>query len=511
MVRVQTRMRSAALAILFAVMATPAWAQVRMNIAQIDPSRLLTRQQVDAYVSVTGPNGNSVGGLGAQDFSMYEAQPGGPYLPVPFTLHEGAPAGEGLTFYLLVDNSGSMYDPVNPPSGAAGPTVPARGVSGAGSAPLVSPGTNAAGQAVGQESKIDAAEAAIRTFLNSVENPADKIGFASFNTLYTVETLPTRVRSAAEASLAKIQRPSANDAYTELYASLQAAANDLAGWKGRKVIILLTDGENFPYFVHTGKPSPQFGSEVVTSNDAIKALIREGISVFPIQFGQAPPDANLGQIARSTGGLVFDANDEGELAKVYLSVRKRVLAEYRLTYSPRMLPGERREVRVDYHGPGDTASASQYYFVGTLFGPPSGRLSLLFLLPFIFALAAWYLISRIRFLNRRTDANLEVIGGGPTKLFSLGEGRTVIDVAGSRQVTFTSEGNEPGDHEMEKEGQVTIIRDAKTGNVTVASSTPVMVNNRPTTRRLLRPGDVLRIGEKTVVFDDSSNEETPKK
>lgn len=484
MIGSRNRLRSAAicaalLAGLFA--ALPAYAQV--TIAQIDPSRLLTEQQVDIYVSVTGANGKAVTGLPASDFSLFEGQPGKKLMPVQrFSLHEGAPADEGLTFFLLVDNSGSMYEPL------------ATSLTGGKS-----------------QTRIEAARAAIRIFLNSVDNPRDRIGLASFNTLYRVETLPTQVRSRVETGLAQISRPSVADSYTELYASLQAAAHDLSGWKGRKVIIVLTDGQNYPYYRYTGKPNPQFGTNLVTSGDAIHSLIRDGISVFPIHFGPAREDANLKSIARSTGGRVFDARNEKELANVYLDVRKRVLEEYRLTYSPRMIPGERREVRVDYHGPGGPASASQYYFVGTLFGPPKGPLSPLLILPFLIALLAWYLISRARLLNRRRDANLEVLGGGATKVFALNEGKTVIGVGGDRQVTVSSgEESEEGKQAPADSGQVTVVKDQRTGLFTVVSSNPVMVNNRPTQRRVLRPGDVLRIGEATIVFDDRSADEEKK-
>jgi len=357
------------------------------------------------------------------------------------------------------------------------------------------------------ETRIEAARSAIRTFLNSVDNPSDRIGLASFNTLYRIETLPTQVRSDAEAALAKIESPSQGDAYTELYASLRAAAQDLAGWKGRKVIILLTDGENFPYTLHTGKPNPQFGSTIVSSSDAIHALIREGISVFPIQFGPAQRDANLTSIAHSTGGRVFDAADENELASVYLAVRKRVLEEYRLTYSPKMLPGDRREVRVEYNGPGGSGSASQYYFVGTLFGAPSGRLTLLLLIPFLLAVGVWFIVTRLHFLNRRADTNLEVLGGGATKVFALGEGKTVIGFDSNRAVTVSAEDSVPREARQTLTGEVTVVKDAKSGEVTVVSNDPVIVNNRPTQRRKLRSGDVLRIGEATIVFDDSTERE----
>ncbi|HUX14434.1 MAG TPA: VWA domain-containing protein [Spirochaetia bacterium] len=451
-------------------------AGAEVTIAQVDPSRLLTGQRVDVYVSVTDANGNTIDGLSSRDFSLFEGAPDGKLQKVDrFGFQEGADASDGITFFLLVDNSGSMYDPMRPTDSASPPGV--------------------------RETRIEAAKAAIATFLNSVDNPADRIGLATFNTFYRVAILPTDVRARVEKSFADISQPQRPDAFTELYASLSAASHDLAGSKGRKVIILLTDGENFPYAVHTGNANPQFGSHVVASDEAISSLIREGISVFPIHFGPAQQDSNLRTIARSTGGRVYDARSEEELANVYLDVRRRVLKEYRLSYAPRMIPGDRRIVSVEYHGPDAQGDASQYYFVGTLFGAPSGRWNPLLLVPLVVALLLWFLISRMRFMNRRTGANLEVLAGGATQVFPITAGQTVISFGNGTDVTIGADqagAPRSGD-------EVTVIRDGRTGEFTVESGKPVMVNNRPTQKRVLKPGDVLRVGDATVVFDDEKD------
>ena len=92
-VRHSARAAAATVVLALALVATaPAFAQDRVTIAQIDPSRLLTRQEVDVYVGVTGPTGNAVTGLAAADFSLSEGQPGEALSPVShFSFHEGAP------------------------------------------------------------------------------------------------------------------------------------------------------------------------------------------------------------------------------------------------------------------------------------------------------------------------------------------------------------------------------------------------------------------------------------
>ncbi len=474
--RIGIRTLSIQVLVLIVLGATSVRAGAEVTIAQIDPSRLLTGQRVDVYVSVTDTSGNTVDGLRSGDFSLFEGPPNGKLQQVDnFGFQEGADASDGITFFLLVDNSGSMYEPMSQGDSSSPRTV--------------------------LETRIEAAKAAISTFLNSVDNPADRIGLATFNTFYRVAILPTDVRARIERSFADISQPQKPDAFTELYGSLDAASHDLAGSKGRKVIILLTDGENFPYALHTGDANPQFGNHIFSSDEAINSLIREGISVFPIHFGPARQDSNLRAIARSTGGRVYDARSEEELASVYLDVRRRVLKEYRLSYSPRMIPGDRRVVRVEYHGPDAQGNSSQYYFVGTLFGAPSGRWNPLLLVPLAVALLLWFLISRMRFMNRRTGPNLEVLAGGATQVFPITAGQTVISFGTGTDVTIA--GDPTGAPHSGEE--VTVARDGKSGEFTLESGRPVMVNNRPTQKRVLKPGDVLRVGDATVVFDDEGN------
>ena len=458
----------------------------QVQIAQVDPSRLLTEQRVDVYVSATDANGHPIRGLGPTDFALSEAVPGGAFLPVQrFTFREGVNTRDGVAFYLLVDNSGSMYFRLAPPATAAAPST-------------------AAIESTRPQTRMAAAQAAIRTFLNSVTNPADRIGLAVFNSYFRPEVLPTTSRLPVEQALARITRPAPAAAFTELYASLESAAHDLAGWKGRKVIILLTDGQNYPYYVNTGKPSPQFGTKIVSSADAVNALIRQGISVFPIHVGPSELDAKLGTIARQTGGRLFQADNERELAKVYLDVRARVSSEYVLSYSPRMLPGDRRLVRVDYAGPGGPASASRLYFVGTLFGGTPGKVSPILLGPFLLALVGWFLLSRLRFLNRSLAPNLEVLGSGRTRVFPLKDEPTIVHVGEDDNVTVATQREGP-----RAPGDITIAKDPVAGAFTVESAEPVMVNNQPRRRRVLEPGDVLRIGDTTVIFDVDQEQGDP--
>jgi hypothetical protein len=185
-----------------------------------------------------------------------------------------------------------------------------------------------------------------------------------------------------------------------------------------------------------------------------------------------------------------------DVEAAYSEIRNRVLREYRLSYRPAMMGGDKRTVRVEFLGPGGPSTATQYYFTGTLFASDSSALGLLLLIPLLLAPVLLFALTRLKLLNKQPDANLEVLDGGLTRMFSLSDGRTVIGQAGG-ELTIIAAGAAPTSSE-----DVTIIKEAAGSNYTIVSSKPVYVNNRATTNRKLSPGDVIRIGEATIVFDE---------
>jgi Ca-activated chloride channel family protein len=439
-------------------------------MSQIDASGLLTRQQIDLYLSVTNDAGEPVEDAEVGDFQVYESADGNTFEPVRvLDFSAGAPANEGISFFLLVDNSGSMYD-----------TLEGR------------PTDETARR------RITHARSAIRTFLSGIDNPEDEVGMASFNTFYSLHAEPTRDKGRIDALLEDIERPEQAEAYTELYASIRAAVDDLAVADGRKVLIVLSDGENYPFYEYTGEEHLEYGQRLFTYGEAVERAQREGVSVYAVNFGPER-DSHLDEIAGESGGRVYDARNQRELAAVYQDIRRRVLEEYRLTYRATVAPAERKHVRVEYQSPGGTVETTRFYFANTIFGTPSERFGWLFLIPLIAAVLGWLLIRQLRFTNRRRDANLEVLGDR-TQVFGLEQrGQTVVGTSEKADVTVAGGAAGGG----EAASSATVVYDPKSKSYTVQSDREIRVNNQPVKRKKLEPGDVLAIGESTVVFDDT--------
>lgn len=456
----------AALLVVLAALTLPqeggAW---NVRLGQVNTARLLGRQTVDLYLGITDHEGSPLEGLSLEDLRVLESADGETFVSRPLiSLEERAGEREGITVLLLVDNSGSMY--------------PAR-----------MPGVRAA----------------VRQFLQDLDPSRDRVGLATFNTHYRLLAAPTESVASVELLLETITRPGRDDAFTELYRAISLAAEDLAEFEGRRAVLILTDGEDYPFSVHRGDPHPLYGMETVPAGEARDALQRRGVGAFGVNFAGGT-DPLFEEIVLPNGGMIFDAADGDELGRVYGEIRRAMLQEYRLRYRAGTMPSQKRYLRVELDSPEGRVSREGAYYAGTLFGLPREDWNPLTLLLFPGALAAAALLGQLRFLNRRKSPNLEVLGlrGGATRVLDLSGQETVIGASAEADLTMTSSPDMRDRH-------ATIVRDEKRGTATVVSAQEILVNNQPVTRRVLEPGDVIQLPGATLVFDDPRVPEEGKK
>jgi len=471
------RARSAVVAVSIAVaffVGSVATAQ-QVTISQVDPSRILANQHVRLYVSVTDEAGEPIEELPLSGFSVAEAPgPDAPFAPIESVLVlEKANVSAGIHFFLLVDNSGSMYDTLDG-----------------------EPTENA------DEMRMTHAREAIREFLNDMTNSADTVGLASFNTYFTEHSQPTKKKLEVYRALEEIERPERAAGYTELYAAIDRAARIIGEFRGRKVIIVLSDGENYPYARFEPDGHPEFGDRIWRYDEPIETLGSEAVTAFAVNFGPNR-DPNLDEIAVASGGVVFDASNRRELTNVYNEIRNRVLKEYLVSYPATMAPALEKRVRVTVDIDGAKRTDTRSYFSSTVFGMHVEEFAWWLVLPLLIALAAWFGLTQLRFANRAATANLEVLdaagGKAATRVMSIEANETVIGGNDEADLTIV------GAREL-KQNHATIVRDEKTGSYTVVSEQAIRVNNQPVKKRTLEAGDVLNVGGTIIVFDEAQEE-----
>ena len=356
--------------------------------------------------------------------------------------------------------------------------------------------------------RVTLAKAAVRSFLASMTSPYDRVGLVAFNTNYHVLSRATTNRDRLSSLLDGIARPVPDQAYTELYASLTLASREFAGISGRKAIIVLSDGENYPYAQYSGKEHPVFKRRIFAYTEPILANQQEGVTIYGINYGSGDVlDSHLGQIALETGGRVFDATSGEQLAGIYQTIHRQVAGEYRVDYRASVAPAERTWVRVNVDTNGAAATATRFYFASTVFGLPLNRLSPLFLLPFVAAGFLLWGLTRLKLERRARRANLEVlqtrVGHPMTRVLPLGSAKTVIGASPSANLTIA------GAPQVQEE-HATILFDPKDKSYTIVGGGDVTVNNQPVKTRKLESGDVIDVGGATIVFENEKNKEKGK-
>jgi len=115
--------------------------------------------------------------------------------------------------------------------------------------------------------------------------------------------------------------------YTALYDAIEVYLSRVAGTKGRKVLVVFTDGDDT-----TSRASPREVQELVRSSE---------VTIYPVAFpGEQRPNsaealrarAFLHRLAETTGGRVFQPTASKQLAAIYQSILDELGSQYVLGY-----------------------------------------------------------------------------------------------------------------------------------------------------------------------------------
>jgi Ca-activated chloride channel family protein len=255
---------------------------------------------VEVYATVTNPQGEPVKGLTAADFRLSED--GAPQIITTFA------AGEfPLSVAVGIDRSFSM--------------------------------------GAGKTDRLAMAKSAAHAFIGAL-GPNDQVMVVAIGSDTDVAAPLTTDHAAALAAIDRL------DAWgtTPLYDATLAALDAIQTAKGRRALVLLSDG--------TDRYSD------TTAADLLDQARRRDVLVYPVAIGPTRPPV-FAELATATGGRSFFVQDPNELARTVTAIAHELRSQYLLGYAPtRGLASqpEWRSIEVTVTRPDVRVRARERYF-----------------------------------------------------------------------------------------------------------------------------------------------------
>jgi VWFA-related protein len=324
--------------------------------------------------------------------------------------------------------------------------------------------------------KIDRAREAVNRFLSLME-PGDRASLIAFSdTVVRLEQLTDNLQLLQHA--AGTGRP---EGHTALFDAVAEGAATLRGIDGRKAVIVLTDG-----IANRG---------ALNIDQAIAAAIKDSVSVYVIGLGKDVRTARLERIAGETGGTYFFTPAPDGLLRIYETISSRIRNEYVVTFDTEKRSGYLRTVEFGL-STGQQATRGYFQPASSLFGsgirPPAWAYAMPFLSLLGIAAASFRKVEQ----QYRTGHLSLVRGRGTTKNIDIGKTVTIGLDSRSTVGLYKDGGDGPRHAEVVQENGRYVIDDKGTAAGTYVNKQKV------TGRKTLRDGDVIDVGNATIVFSE---------
>jgi VWFA-related protein len=196
------------------------------------------------------------------------------------------------------------------------------------------------------EPNLDAAKAAALQFLQRMVRPKDRAEVITFNDHPALGVRFTRDVKALAGGLAGLKA----ERGTALYDSLIFSFYTFNGLKGRRALLLLSDGKDE-------------GSRF-TFEETLDFARRAGVTVYAIGLGDEVDKRRLARIAEETGGRAFFPRQANELAGIYAGIEEELRSQVLIAYqsaTTRTDPGF-RAVDLKVNRPGMEAKTARGYY-----------------------------------------------------------------------------------------------------------------------------------------------------
>jgi VWFA-related protein len=139
--------------------------------------------------------------------------------------------------------------------------------------------------------------------------------------------------------------------------AIDQSLNQLAGLEGRRVIVLLTDGED---------TASKVGQGTVLERARADEVMIYGIGLESTYFNgmrrvRTSPDKVLRRLAEETGGGYYLLSGTRDLATTFTRIAQELRSQYVLGFSPAALDGKVHRLTVNVKRPGTKARARKTY------------------------------------------------------------------------------------------------------------------------------------------------------
>ncbi|MDX1631808.1 MAG: VWA domain-containing protein, partial [Thermoanaerobaculia bacterium] len=197
--------------------------------------------------------------------------------------------------------------------------------------------------------EIDEAERAALGFFREILTPRDRAGVITFADRPRLRVPFTNRIDVLAGGLANLEV----DGETALYDSLIYALYYFSGIEGKRLLVLISDGEDV---------ESEYDIE-----ETLEFARRTGVAIYPIGLGLDPSDqqarTGLLRLASETGGRAFFVDRAAGLGRVYRDIEREIRSQYLLTYQSDGRDPERfRKVRIEVDEPGLEARTIEGYY-----------------------------------------------------------------------------------------------------------------------------------------------------
>ena len=164
------------------------------------------------------------------------------------------------------------------------------------------------------EKSLPKAQEAALHFLEGTVKPRDRAAVITFNDHPNLVVKFTRDLKDLAGGLAGLKA----ERGTALYDSLVYSFYTFNGLKGRRALLLLSDGRDE-------------GSRF-TWEETLEFARRAGVTVYTIGLGEDVEKAKLKRLSEETGGRAFFPKDAGELPGIYTTIQEELRSQYLIAY-----------------------------------------------------------------------------------------------------------------------------------------------------------------------------------